>query len=281
MFLKNISRIMLVSFILALQLFWVMPAFASLQSDLDEANAAAESAKAEYDAAVAQQTELQGQIDALNVDIANAEAQMPERQARADKAICDMYKSEGDIVGLLESVLVGDNLADVLANFEFYERMSKWRINEVNQLTQAKAQLETDRANVETAKTAQDEEVDRANAAMQEAIDAQGKARDALAAAQAAAQTVVVRSSAPTARAATSSSWGDEESAKAYIIGKESGGNYQARNGRYYGAYQLTESYLGGDYSPENQDAVAQRYVEGRYGSWTGAAQFWDSHGWY
>lgn len=81
---------------------------------------------------------------------------------------------------------------------------------------------------------------------------------------------------------AQASTWsGDASSAKAWIINHESGGSYTATNGRYYGAYQLDVSYLGGDLSPENQDRVAEEYVNNRYGGWDGAMSFWQSHGWY
>lgn len=74
---------------------------------------------------------------------------------------------------------------------------------------------------------------------------------------------------------------GNEASAKAWIAGRESGGNYSARNGQYIGKYQLSSAYLGGDYSPAHQEEVADQYVQGRYGSWTAAQQFWQAHGWY
>ena len=73
----------------------------------------------------------------------------------------------------------------------------------------------------------------------------------------------------------------DGMSAKDYIAQRESGGDYDARNGRYVGKYQLDESMLNGDYSPENQEETAERYVLERYGSWENAQEFWDSHGWY
>ena len=73
----------------------------------------------------------------------------------------------------------------------------------------------------------------------------------------------------------------DGMSAKDYIAQRESGGDYNARNGRYIGKYQLDESMLNGDYSPENQEETAERYVMERYGSWENAQEFWDSHGWY
>ncbi|MCT3383448.1 cell surface protein, partial [Lactobacillus johnsonii] len=47
----------------------------------------------------------------------------------------------------------------------------------------------------------------------------------------------------------TSNASGSEAAAKAWIAGRESGGSYSARNGQYIGKYQLSASYLGGDYS--------------------------------
>lgn len=112
----------------------------------------------------------------------------------------------------------------------------------------------------------------------------EAEALAAQAAQQAASYTTTtnnVNYSGATTYAATSSSWSDAASAKAFIVGKESGGSYTATNGRYYGAYQLDSSYLNGDYSAENQDRVAENYVNNRYGGWEGAAAFWQSHGWY
>ena len=80
---------------------------------------------------------------------------------------------------------------------------------------------------------------------------------------------------------ATSTVSGSEAEAKEWIAQKESGGSYTATNGRYIGRYQLTDSYLNGDYSAENQERVADAYVAGRYGSWTAAKNFWLNNGWY
>ncbi|MDR1606150.1 MAG: LysM peptidoglycan-binding domain-containing protein [Streptococcaceae bacterium] len=70
-------------------------------------------------------------------------------------------------------------------------------------------------------------------------------------------------------------------SAKEAIAMTESGGSYTAQNGQYYGRYQLTLSYLGGDLSAENQERVADNYVAQRYGSWEAAWQFHLVNGWY
>ncbi len=72
-----------------------------------------------------------------------------------------------------------------------------------------------------------------------------------------------------------------EASAKAWIAQRESGNNYYARNGQYIGKYQLSAAYLGGNYSPANQERVANQYVASRYGSWVNAKAFWLTHGWY
>lgn len=94
-----------------------------------------------------------------------------------------------------------------------------------------------------------------------------------------AAQSAAAQSNANTTY--TSSASGSDAAAKAWIAARESGGSYTAQNGQYYGKYQLSLSYLNGDYSAANQERVADNYVASRYGSWTAAQQFWQSHGWY
>ncbi|MEN3251675.1 LysM domain-containing protein [Fructilactobacillus sanfranciscensis] len=98
-------------------------------------------------------------------------------------------------------------------------------------------------------------------------------------AAQAPAQPAapVQKAAAP----ATSSVSGSDAAAKDWIAGRESGGNYGAQNGQFVGKYQLSASYLNGDYSAANQERVADNYVTSRYGSGSGAQSFWQSHGWY
>lgn len=79
----------------------------------------------------------------------------------------------------------------------------------------------------------------------------------------------------------TSGVSGSEAAAKEWIAQRESGGSYGARNGQYVGRYQLSAAYLNGDYSPANQERVADQYVAQRYGSWQQAQAHWMSAGWY
>lgn len=84
-----------------------------------------------------------------------------------------------------------------------------------------------------------------------------------------------------TSTAATTTTSSSDDAAKAWIAARESSGSYTAQNGNYYGKYQLSRAYLGGDYSAANQERVADQYVASRYGSWSAAKSFWLANGWY
>lgn len=73
----------------------------------------------------------------------------------------------------------------------------------------------------------------------------------------------------------------EDAAAKEWIAQKESSGSYTAQNGKYYGRYQLSLSYLNGDLSEANQEKVANQYVVNRYGSWSAAKNYWLANGWY
>ena len=76
----------------------------------------------------------------------------------------------------------------------------------------------------------------------------------------------VQQSSAQASTSYNSNVAGNDAAAKAWIAARESGGSYSARNGQY---------------SEANQERVADQYVASRYGSWSAAQSFWQSHGWY
>lgn len=112
-------------------------------------------------------------------------------------------------------------------------------------------------------------------APVQQAPAQQAPAQQQVASAPAQQTTSQQTYTAPTAASA------DEASAREFIAARESGGSYSAANGQYYGKYQLSRSYLGGDLSAANQERVANNYVQSRYGSWTAAKNHWLQNGWY
>lgn len=95
------------------------------------------------------------------------------------------------------------------------------------------------------------------------------------------AETFSTNSGNQTVQAATRKLSKKEKAAKHWVAMRESGGNYNARNGVCYGKYQLNISYLRGNLSPKNQERTADNYAYSRYGSWVNAKKFWLAHNWY
>ena len=141
----------------------------------------------------------------------------------------------------------------------------------------AQAQAAAQQAAQAQAQVAAQQAAAQAQAAQQAAIQAQAAQQVAQAQTQ---QAVQAQAATQNASAATSLS-NDEDEARAWIANKESGGSYTVSNGQYIGKYQLSASYLNGDYSAENQERVANNYVTSRYGSWSNAKQHWLQKGWY
>lgn len=112
-------------------------------------------------------------------------------------------------------------------------------------------------------------------------IPAQGQSVQAVSQAQTVESTGSSSSSESEVSAVGTNESSAEASARAWIVQRESGGDYNARNGKYIGKYQLDRSYLNGDYSPANQEKTAERYVKQRYGSWVNAQKHWQTHNWY
>lgn len=148
---------------------------------------------------------------------------------------------------------------------------------QTTQTTQADQAQQVAQAQAQAAVEAQQAAQAQAQAAAQAQVAAQQAAQAA--AVQQAAQGQSYSNAQPQTTNTTGN--GDEAAAREWIAGKESGGSYTVTNGQYIGKYQLSASYLNGDYSAENQERVANNYVSSRYGSWTNAKQHWLQNGWY
>ncbi|MCT3456718.1 LysM domain-containing protein [Limosilactobacillus fermentum] len=147
-------------------------------------------------------------------------------------------------------------------------------------LAAAQSAAAASQAAAQSAAAASQAAAQSAAAASQAALQSQQAASQSAAATSTAYTTMAATSTSSTS-SYTSSLSSSEEAAKEWITQKESGGSYTAKNGNYYGKYQLSISYLNGDLSAANQEKVADQYVASRYGSWTAAQAFWESHGWY
>lgn len=141
---------------------------------------------------------------------------------------------------------------------------------------EAKKKKEDEKAMAE--KQAQIQAQQEAERAQQASIEKQAQEQAALEAQQAQVQQTQQIETQPVQEISTPV---QSNNAKSQIAMIESTNNYNATNGKYIGKYQLDESYLNGDYSPENQERVADQYVTERYGSWDAALAFHNANGWY
>ncbi|WP_311406377.1 aggregation-promoting factor [Liquorilactobacillus uvarum] len=133
---------------------------------------------------------------------------------------------------------------------------------------------QTQASSASSQQTTQSSQAQASSASSQQTQSSQAQASSA-----SSQQTQSTQQTSTTTSTTTSSS--SEEAAKAWIANRESGGSYSATNGQYYGKYQLSKSYLNGDYSAANQEAVADQYVQSRYGSWANAQKHSQETGWY
>ncbi|WP_165212556.1 LysM peptidoglycan-binding domain-containing protein [Streptococcus tangpeifui] len=136
----------------------------------------------------------------------------------------------------------------------------------------------------ETGQTASSEEAQApqdANAVVSEETASSEAPQEDTAPASEAPETAPAPESAPAPTGYSSNLSAADAAAKEEIAQRESGGSYTAENGSYYGRYQLTRDYLNNDLSEENQEKTADDYVNGRYGSWSAALDYWNANGWY
>ncbi|KRL85111.1 extracellular protein [Ligilactobacillus apodemi DSM 16634 = JCM 16172] len=150
------------------------------------------------------------------------------------------------------------------------------QVAQAQQQAQAAAQAQQQAAQAQAEAQAQQQA-----AQAQAAAQAQQQAAQAQQAQTTTQTTTVAASTTATTSTTTTTTSDDEAAAREWIANKESGGSYTVTNGQYIGKYQLSASYLNGDYSAENQERVAESYVASRYGSWANAKQHWLSTGWY
>lgn len=254
--------------LIAALLAFPQSAHASLQSDYDDAVAT-------YDAIAAEKDATQAIIDGLSA-LASEQKELIATLPDAPSELVDETRITSDI-NHLGHVKIFGKLAQPIAidaTLPVSEALAKFK----DELAQAKPRIHSEKAFAQCELAGVEALLGTYEYQMAK-IDAELATADANKAA--AKKKLDDYKATHGTYSGFSGSVTDEASARAFIIMKESGGNYQATNGRYYGAYQLDRSYLNGDFSPANQDATAERYVKGRYGSWMAAYRFWVGHNWY
>lgn len=274
-------------------------AYADAQSELDAATEKVKEANAAYDEAVSRQNELASQIDELSASIDQKTADVTSKRQSASQAVRKAYVTDKESSNLMAAIVDSTSISEAIRTIQYYMTTSEAQVQSITELQSAISELTDEQAALQQTKAEQDQAVANAENAKVSALDAQEEARKKVSAetARKAAAAALTEQRAASSSSSSSSAEsgsnnssastytsdvsGNEASAKEWIAQKESGGSYTARNGRYIGRYQLSSSYLGGDYSPAHQEEVADAYVKNRYGSWSAAKAFWQRMGWY
>lgn len=272
----------------ALALTLAMPGVAraaslsELQSRIDESNEA-------YNTAVAHAAELQDQIDANEVRLAQIEGELPAKKDAAAKSLRVSYKMQAGSGDLIQLLLSSEDFNEVISTLQYLEKITSHNNAAVEDLAQATDELEQVQSALASQKAQVDSEVQSALASLNEANDARDQyeaqmaAQQAAQVRQAAAQQVADQQGASGSDSATksdSSASQDVETdgewmcglASAYDVDNNTGGTATAS-----GAILTSDSVTVA--VPASQYYLLGRTVEIRYGGKTITATVTDTGG--
>lgn len=272
----------------ALALSLAMPGVAratslsELQGRIDESNEA-------YNTAVAHATELQDQIDANEVRLAQIEEELPAKKDAAAKSLRVSYKMQAGSGDLIQLLLSSEDFNEVISTLQYLEKITSHNNAAVEDLAQATDELEQVQSALASQKAQVDSEVQSALASLTEANDA----RDQYEAQMAAQQAAQVRQAAAQQQATEQQGASSSDSAKsdssanqdvetdgewmcglasAYDVDNNTGGTATAS-----GAILTSDSVTVA--VPASQYYLLGRTVEIRYGGKTITATVTDTGG--
>ena len=272
----------------ALALSLAMPGVAratslsELQGRIDESNEA-------YNTAVAHATELQDQIDANEVRLAQIEEELPAKKDAAAKSLRVSYKMQAGSGDLIQLLLSSEDFNEVISTLQYLEKITSHNNAAVEDLAQATDELEQVQSALASQKAQVDSEVQSALASLTEANDA----RDQYEAQMAAQRAAQVRQAAAQQQATEQQGASSSDSAKsdssanqdvetdgewmcglasAYDVDNNTGGTATAS-----GAILTSDSVTVA--VPASQYYLLGRTVEIRYGGKTITATVTDTGG--
>ena len=157
---------------------------------LTETQKNVEKTAAALDTATKNLEDLQGKMNENEAEIAKIEAQLPDVQSKASKAMRELYKYKKSSNSLMSFVLNTQSLDDLIATMKYTSQVEDANLEALEELNDMQAELETKEAELASAKAQAESEKQAAASALAEAQQlreaAQAKA-DAEAAAEAAA----------------------------------------------------------------------------------------------
>ena len=129
------------------------------QAEIEMLETAYENATNNANEARARVAENQAKIDAVM-------RKLPAQQARSDKALRELYVMENNRLTYLEMILSADSFATFLQRIEYFDRVSKKNLEELNKTKEMLAELEVAQQELETAQAEADAQAEFAHNAL-------------------------------------------------------------------------------------------------------------------
>ena len=163
----------------------------------DELQQKIEQTAAEYDEAVANLEAVEQQIEETHAHIDELNASLPEQQEKSGDALKALYNLQQEGISFVDMLLGAGTIEDFLTTYEYIDRIHTKNVNEINQLTNMKQELEKTEKQLDSKKQEAETEKIRAEDALKGAQaareDVQKKAAEAAAAEQKAAEEAAAK----------------------------------------------------------------------------------------
>ncbi|MGI6754986.1 MAG: hypothetical protein ACOX4F_03080 [Atopobiaceae bacterium] len=139
---------------------------ASLTQKLQEASST-------YNDAAASVASIQETIDQNEQDIADLQAKLPEKRAKAAESIRTLYKIQQDTPGLIDLVISSENFNDFISTLTYIDSIHARNTEQITELAQMMDDLEQKQAELVSQKSEAEKRAQEAQSALSEVRSAQ------------------------------------------------------------------------------------------------------------
>ena len=143
----------------------------------DELQLEIERTAAELEAAEAHVAEVEASLAENTARLEELQVQIPLQQKKSDAAARELYKAQQQSYGILDILLGSESLPDFLNNIEYVNHVANTNVQEINRLKEMKEELETTKAELDTARLSAVQSKNEAEAALIAAQEARAEAQ--------------------------------------------------------------------------------------------------------
>ena len=179
---------------------------------------------AAYDEAVAEQDRLAAEISELNSQIEEINKELPQQEQRSDDSCIALYKIKNENMSVLSALLSAESITDAIALIDSYNYIVGQNLRQMEKTAKMKQSLEDKRTQVESDKA----DADSAAASASEALESAKAARQQAQANAAAAQKAEEEAEAKEAEEKAAAAKTAEEKKAASVAKKTAKKNSQS-----------------------------------------------------